>query len=35
MELKLFQTAKHEVKYILTNKTPSGFKLSQQFFYDG
>ena len=33
MELKLFQTAKHEINN--TVRTPSGFKLSQQFFYDG
>ena len=34
MELKLFQTAKHEINYTFRMLTPSGFKLSQQFFYD-
>ena len=35
MELKLFQSAKHEINYTVRKYTPSGFKFSQQFFYDG
>ena len=34
MELKLFQTAKHEINYTVRKQTPSRFKLSQQFCYD-
>ena len=35
MEFELFQTSKHEITYTVWKKTPPGFKLSQQFFYDG
>ena len=35
MECKLFQTANHDIKYTVWKVTPSGFKLSQQLFYDG
>ena len=34
MECKLFQTSKHEINYKVWKKTPPGFKLSQQLFYD-
>ena len=35
MELKLFQTAKHEINSTVRKYTPSRFKVSQQFCYDG
>ena len=35
MECKLFQTFKQEINDKVLKKTPSGFNLSQHFFYSG